>query len=569
MTYVKRKTTDLNIETLGSIDNDTFIHETEVKNTRLVIKNLGTSDIGSLVYSKRKRKLNKNGTLSKSEVEVKQASLLPERGLALLNFIENLSVALATGTIRKASAYCKIRNLMSFVDWCDDQGHSRVFEDLKNAKEAIWYFSLNLEHLIRTNQLSPNTASTYQFDAILAVSCMLSLPVENVKSSVRRIYSDSNVAEKTSPPTENTVKKVIPLATSLLKGAYKLVIEKQKLPFLLKLPSEDVWILPTKPRWVATTEKLKIRESWAICSWAWDYESGTINSPDEIMNKYQRKSDLRSLHAAKQMIRQASRQLLASNSDERHFTRIQVAKWACNCFIILFAANTGMNYAQIRNLGWSEDNEIRNDIHGFKTIKYRALGRTTEFYITKSFLKLFKLYLSLRLYILQDTNFPYLFFSVQKSVIKQIPQGKIRQIFRDLSRIFYDDIDLISSREWRAYKANYLTKNTDVSTTALILQNTEETVLRSYTEGNDSDSRNELSKFFNSISEKIYTDPEKKAQQANSPVGHCSSANNPTRLLATDGIIPDCKTPEGCLFCEHYALHALCVNLNPYTGSMS
>lgn len=90
----------------------------------------------------------------------------------------------------------------------------------------------------------------------------------------------------------------------------------------------------------------------------------------------------------------------------------------------------------------------------------------------------FKKFLALRKYILNNNSFDLLFFNLGERGLshpKQMKSIGLNNIYSTLQRIDLN-LEKIQSREWRAAKSDWLIRKTDVSTTALVLQNTEKTV---------------------------------------------------------------------------------------------
>ena len=87
------------------------------------------------------------------------------------------------------------------------------------------------------------------------------------------------------------------------------------------------------------------------------------------------------------------------------------------------------------------------------------------------------------------------------------------------------------------------------------MQNTEDVVLESYAEGSASEHASQFADFYKSIHEFVYDERVNK-HHASSPSGHCVNFGSPTSYSESTPITPDCKTPEGCLFCENYAIHS-------------
>lgn len=225
----------------------------------------------------------------------------------------------------------------------------------------------------------------------------------------------------------------------------------------------------------------------------------------------------------------------------------------------MFIANTGMNLAQVRNLKWDDNYELGVESQGFREIKYRAGNRKVSFIIKISFHKKFQIFLKLRGYLLNGRECEHLFFTLGAN-LDQAPKA----IGPDVTSNFYNvikkidpQVEKVLSRGWRAAKADWLVRNTDVSTAALVLQNSESTVMKHYMGGSVNQSLSELGLFFERLSDVVKNSYPLKSKEAliDSPLGECNDFGNPTQVEFNQSIQPNCAQPEGCLFCDKYIVH--------------
>lgn len=170
----------------------------------------------------------------------------------------------------------------------------------------------------------------------------------------------------------------------------------------------------------------------------------------------------------------------------------------------------------------------------------------------------FKKFIALRNYLFNNNVFNYLFFTIKERktfTIEKIKTFTLRGLYLTLLRID-PNLPLIQSREWRAAKSDWLVRNTDIATTALVLQNTEKTVLSSYIAGSESNHWEEMSSFLDHISKVIIPNNDVTDQFKQSAIGKCSSYGNPLTTNKNNQLSkPNCVDPEGCLFCENYKIH--------------
>ena len=552
--YITRTTTDY---TLQEFSPDKLI-PVDIKNSRLMFINLNKIiDIGSLAFLVRIKKKTPNGMADLANVSVDLSSLNSQREYAIQNLIEEIKTRVDIGQLRETTAYSKIRDVVAFTDWCDNHDFRGVMDDIKSGISAYKAYSSHLEHSTKINALSLHTAATYQENALFTLTSIFGVSKTQVSQGIRSIRRNYHSVNKTIPPSEGAVSDVLALCKSFFDGACDFVLNDRKFPFKIALPTEDIWLLPTKPKFCATKKQLATREDWGVGQWAWDFETGTINSHHDIAEKYNVVKQGRKSANAKQMILNAKNALIYENENPKTLTRQKIASLANKCFLVLFFANTGMNFTQAKNLRWSDDYSVKTSSIGFKAVKYRAQGKEIEIVIASQFLDTLKKYIQLRRQILQENDYPFLLFIKEagKEITNQLPNGILRQVTRDLRRAFYSDLEEINIREWRANKSDFLIRTTDIPTTAMMLQNSEETVMRAYMEGSEQDHASELSNYWRRLNEIVNLNRSSDSGEPTS-IGNCKKPNTPIAESTTSPITPDCRQPEGCLFCNQYSVHA-------------
>lgn len=554
MGFSSRDTIDVKlIEFNSEIKNLHYIRNTKVhfKTNNCIL------DIGCLAFQNRKRQKNKNGTLSLKNVFVDVSSLNTKREPAISNLIEEIATRVKTGQLRDISAEAKIRSVIAFIDWCDHNGFGQVMDGIKQGIAGYREYSYYLEQRLRHNLVSLHTAVLAQENARFAISVIFSIDENKISQGIRRIRGNNNAVNKTVPPSDNDVSKVLSVCMSFFSGACDFLINFRKFPYKIALPLEEVWLLPSKPKFLATKEYLESRNEWGLGQWAWNFEDGTINNHLDIAEKYNKSTPQLKISTAKQMTMNARIALDFENKNKNAPIRQRIALLANNCFSLMFFANTGMNLSQAKNLHHPDHYDISSSSIGFKSVKYRANGKEVEFIISSKFVEVFKKYIELRRYILKDMDYKYLLFTKESSKHKpnQLSGCSLRQITRGLRRTFYANLNYINTRKWRANKSDFLIRTTDIATTALVLQNTESSVIRSYIEGSEQNHTDEISRYWARLDEIVNF---KKSKSTGEPiaVGSCRKPNTPVAETKSREITPDCKQPEGCLFCTHYAVHA-------------
>jgi hypothetical protein len=166
--------------------------------------------------------------------------------------------------------------------------------------------------------------------------------------------------------------------------------------------------------------------------------------------------------------------------------------------------------------------------------------------------------LKLRKYLLGDIDCEYLFFSFGGSPLGQpgkMGNSVLREHHKTL-RIIDPQVPSVLSREWRAAKSDWLIRNTDIATTAQILNTSVKTVIQHYSAGSETQHCEEVSNYFVHVTETVIARGEVIDNGIDRAVGVCSSYGAPHQIDRNAPVASDCMSPEGCLFCDKFKIHA-------------
>lgn len=441
------------------------------------------------------------------------------------------------------------RSCYNFVVWCDENGHNDFYKDMKNAKGAYIDFVRHLHEQVNTYKLKTGTAVPYQ----AAVRDFLSYTMDyvDINSGVSEVYK-RNDTESREPPSEDKQTISLSICDTLFERVSDFILNKESYPFniyfndSIGLPEPSQWIFPSYSFFYK-----KLDEHGSVP----DYKNsrfinrreGRIRTPEEYEKAYG------SSRTVKKRYRRAVESLNKVNGEYFHTSRVQLTRLATLSFATLFVANTGMNSTQAFNLKWSDDYEIKKERHGFKTVKSRAGSRKVSFEIQNMFVKKFKKYIKLRSYLAKIVDSDALILT---GINRQETMWPLTRAFEKLG----SPASLIMPSEWRAAKSDWLISNSDISTTAALLQNSESVVKRNYAAGSHTTHVDQMGSFFNSLTTSAIIISDRREDTrlgySESAVGACKSLGEPSRPVADTSVIPNCVQPEGCLFCDNYVLHA-------------
>lgn len=519
-------------------------------------------DLGAFCYGRRSAPVGprKNCDRPKSERLVDLSSFRPDRVPALRRMLSYFSYQLASGGKRPATVFTTARHYAAFLEWADARADGDVLLDTEVLRASFAGYVEHLRHTVATGGIAQNTAAI-AMRGVLAVATDLS-GADDLHHGLNLLRIDKQARVATEPPSEDAQARVLALCQALFDGLADLCLEFKPYPCALEVPAfvgaplNRLWVFPAM-KWCMAPHELAVRETLTYGYWAYDYVNGRVAAVDEIAHRYVHRPDKGRRDApAETTIRDATRKIAAANVDRQDGHRRNAALLAQNVFIVLFLAHTGMNWATVQALPWTEEHELGAERQGFRVVKYRAGGRMVSFEIQAVFLPAFRKFLRLREYLLNGAAFDYLFAASGNGArrFESLKAKALTNVFDSLRRIDPAVPD-IKSRQWRAGKSDWLLRKTDPATTAAVLQNSEATVLASYAAGSPATHGEELTAFFDKLQSAVLDRGAVVQGATSTAVGVCTQQGQPNQVLP-GSVEADCKAPEGCLFCDKFKVHA-------------
>lgn len=526
---------------------------TTLLHPELTVLKLGpvkTIDIGLLCY---KQRTMPDSTTRAGGRRVAVESFNVERVDSVRRLILHISSYFEHSGLRAETLHSRFTRLIAFVNWADAQGLPDVLAAERDARTAFRTYAAYIRDRVARNEISLNAGAVQQLRVAKAVGEFHD--VDDFDRGFNLLRKDANTSEVTAPPAEGLQAKVLAMCTCLFEGLRSFVLDKHAYPYSLAMPaylnfpSNALWIFPGTS-WFKTPEMLANSKTNA----GYDFSNGRLSTAEELQTEYPVD---RTTHRWQDVRRDAKLLVEKANKDANHTSRWYLGVHAISSYVVLFLSATGMNWGQMGSLSWDNDKyEIETPRQGFRTIKWRAAGKLVSFELPIVALPAFKRFLELRRYVLQGRDCDYLFFrSATASQPARPYTTSLHALYRVLNRID-PSLNMISSREWRAAKSDWLVRNTDPATAALVLQNTEKTVLQSYAEGSATRHVEEMGAFLGRVASVVVARDEPIAGGTTSSVGACSSYGAPVALSSNAPVTPNCRGPEGCLFCDKLKVHA-------------
>lgn len=515
-----------------------------------------TVDIGALCYLEREKTSifcdTANRRTKRGGRKVNLNSLNEERKHAVAKLIRHISNEFSHSGKRPETVRDMANRFVPFMDWADNNSYVNILTDIRQTRLAIYEYVKSLRERVNNHAISVNSAARQQFTILKLLEGFFD--EDNLSHGINLLKTNMSAKIQTSPPDEKIQSTILTLCESLFFNISNFILDFKKYPHALKVPEfinypeNRMWIFPTTT-WFKSPYILNIR------SRGYNYEEGRIATLQEIklISELSKIADVHHIGA----IKKAKYQIEKANNNLHDIHRLHQGMNALNFFMILFLAETGMNWAQLVNLTWSDDYEISVSRQRFRTIKWRANNRDVFFELPSSFLPKFKKFLLLRKYLLQGFECEWLFFHRGCKRTSEPFQVKtlLNHTYHILRKI-YPDLKTVKARQWRAAKSDWLIRNTDPSTTALILQNSEKTVIEAYAAGSETSQIEEISSFLNEISKTVLSNNIKIKDGVTQSLGTCSDYGAPLQTIFQANIVSNCKNPEGCLFCNKFKVHA-------------
>lgn len=522
-----------------------------------------TIDAGALCYLRRRtdgRRIWGHGR------QVDLSSFSAARAERVRAWIEFASETVASGRQKAVTTDAFHRNFIAFMDWCDSKGHSDVLDGEAPARAAFRAYVEHLRRLVSQHQLGNNSAAAVHNRCRDVLADFLD--IEFLDRGVNLLTKKTIFDTPTPVPSDDAQGKVIAWCQSLFYGISKLVVEEKPYPFAIAVPEylhwpdNCLWLFPSE-QWCNPPNSPARRKGGLNDHIALDYNNGTIHTLDMLAAKCGPRCTRQQLSALRS---HASCRIKAANRDFRSRTRVERGMLAVKAFMILFVAGTGMSAAQVVSLPWSPeldaalDNPL-NERQGFRSIKYRANNRVVHFEIGVQFMPHFRRYLELRRYLLAGHEFELLFFGFRgnrpSNLTVPLPQAK--EVFTNTYKIlrrFDATLPRVMPREWRAAKQDHAIRHHDPHTAARLMQHSVTTSLRKYSNGSEVTHQTEIGNFLSQVEKVVLAKGERLEHAETRSIGLCAAPSHPNPISSHAPVKPDCKGPEGCLFCDQYRVHA-------------
>lgn len=525
------------IDKLSMQEIDAKIDEFGIHKVAFATKDETIFHIGSLCFRNRYRIANT------ALYQCQKFDLDENKRKALDGWARNAITSIKTGVISQSTFFSNASELKLFLRWGEKNGYSDLFDSAERYYEAYSEYSNLIYDKHMEGKYAYHTATIKQslpFNILywLFPECTINFKPALPKVPVSHFYNPTPV------PPEQEIAHSVGLCTEIFNAFTEALLRHWKYPFQVILLGERLWVIPH--RWLCHTQRATPPE---VSTGLWHYKSGTLRPQTHEFR-------IKRYYKAIETIAEENKspQVLTKH---RH----RLGKWAHDSFLFIFAANTGMNEQQIRDLAWlTGEYKVEPSTQGFRTVKWRAGRKVQSFTIATRFVKDFEQFLKLRSFLTREKPTNSLFFQIPVMVEKRwrpLQPNALRKLGDVIRQHLDESFPFLSYRQLRIYKYNYLLKEFGVAVASQIMQSSVGTIAKAYSTAADDVATKEISAFYNLLSEAHKKNIQRR-KHTSIPSGHCVEPGKAISLVQIDHTVaePSCSNFITCLFCEHFVAHA-------------
>jgi hypothetical protein len=508
------------------------------------------SDIGQICYLSRD-----TSSSQRTRRTFDQTSFSSERAKVVRLLVTQLSGRMTLGTRRPETISMDLRVVLEFVNWADRQGLHQVLCDEKATAEAVHRYFREKREQVSMGNLNRNSAARYQ--RLLFSMLREFFRNDDFCADARVLSHQQDAWVPTAVPDAEAQAALLAWADALFSSISTLVLDFKPYPMRVTTArGENLCLVPH------IYGRSDGDDSRGLIGW--NLETGEPRTREEVRTRMVEAGTTNPRDRSWNIARLAAKHLGAANADAQSSIRRSHASIAASCFAALFLAETGINLAQLLAMKWSpelaaslQDASVARQ--KFREVKYRAGGKEITFTVSLGFMPKLRAYLALREYLVQDADWDALFVVVgHHAQLRQLTGLSTRFLDRLYRRLDTLGIVLphISARQWRAAKQDWAVSNHDPLVAARLMGHSLATALRLYSNGTDAAHKTEMAAFLASVEKTVLKAGNDPAGSVRSAVGVCIAFHKPAPIADSVTVQPDCRSTEGCLFCDQYRVHA-------------
>lgn len=462
--------------------------------------------------------------------------------------------------LRDTSVVGIFTNTAWFIEWLNANGYKDIFSSEVEAQLAFRDYTAYLNERILHGIMKPLTASNYQTSAARLIELLYPKHSHYIASGAVAITRErgSEMMESEHVDVYRDVCLV------LARQCREFVLCNKLYPAVIDFGSYEVVVFPSAVGAITPFRKASPTYN------AVERRISTVEEYLSSRNKLGLKDKYRS-QAAKDLD-DARRTFAASNEDERHWHRVEVARLAAKAYASLFLMITGASMSEFAQFTFKdaldvEQSPIKKEL---VSIKFRARGKVTRYNIGRSYgLVVLREYLELRSWILNGLESEFLFFSIplagrggDKESFTPLKATSMKTFYTSIKGVYLDpNVSHFSPRKIRKQKSNTMHFSRVAARDVAIAMNHSDSInISTYSDPAPFQQEAELSLFWRSVKHAanlVRDRSESGGGKVSVASGHCAEFEKPIPISfsgKTSGL-PSCTTQLGCLYCENYMCH--------------
>jgi len=486
--------------------------------------------------------------------EVDYASYAPFRRELVIGLIETASFRnYSFESLRGA-----VIDLRAFLRFSIDYG-------TLNEESFLGHLSAYFEHLREQMRLYKKdrsrgcSAATARAAQRILIDIAENVLGDGACSHMRQIKTNRHQVKNTEAPEEIELAQHLTHYTMLFDQLSDRLIKARKFPWKITMYGEEYFIFPYRGKLVS----LGSEDGQYFDNPGFNYQTGKLSTAEEIFNTLSEHFDIDESKIKQKVyhhLRSTRRRLQEANSEVLGKRRRIFATLAMRAYLSHFIIVTGMNDAVAATLQ-ADSVEILPGKRKFKNLKLRAGGKEVVFEIQIIFIKYFKKFLKLREFILDETGetSETLFFELplrtETISIKSLRDDGHAVQGTGVIDPFNSFLPNITTRGYRVAKGQWVSEKKGIEAASFALQHSVRANSESYNQASQAKVDQEVTSYFNKFNGAVLKST-KRRRRVKTEAGGCSKPNHPSASGEyAEEFAPNCKTHEGCLFCDKYVVH--------------
>ena len=501
--------------------------------------------IWQLAYTRREPVVGKP-----SDWPIDEGSFAIARRAVITRLISTVNEALQSKGWAGGTAFGIFRAIKAFTDWSDAKGtadHLWLSEEATSSRFLEYAAYLRIR--VAGGETKLGTAAGLE-------QSLLWFCRQFFDEDFCRRFTPLKQGGKagTRPPDEKELRNFRSVIGEIFDSACTCILENR--PFPVRLV--EAW--EGKPVWYIPNGKSRATLLEGSGGAAWNIETGEVRTVEETLRTYAAGKAKKAKGQSIRAVNNALRIVQEVNSNSRHAERLNVASLGCLAFAAMFALQAGANQSVLDKAEFSDalNAEIRKGSvtrAKYRALKLRAGNKEITVSVGVGFMPKLARFLELRSFLLDGQTESSLFIYVgADGSPRPFSDNPGKLLKKRLARLGINT-PYLGSRKLRAAKQDHVIRHESPDVAASMMGHSLATAMRVYSNGSAVRHATEMGEYLASVAKTVLAAGDASEGIPNA-VGKCRSFADPIPIAAQVPATPNCRSTEGCLFCDKYRLHA-------------